>query len=90
MRVTGAVMPPADDNTDALAISTPSSSTEIVAVPVASPEAKAELAPLADDWVALLIPDDFRAVGQWYEDFLQTPDAEVVRLLAAARGNPTG
>lgn len=61
----------------------------IVAVPVASPEAKAELAPLADDWVALLIPDDFRAVGQWYEDFPQTPDAEVVRLLAAARGSPT-
>lgn len=62
----------------------------IVAVPVASPEAKAELAPLADDWVALLIPDDFRAVGQWYEDFPQTPDAEVVRLLAAARASPTG
>lgn len=62
----------------------------IAAVPVASPEAEAELAPLVDDWVALLTPEDFRAVGQWYEDFPQTPDAEVVRLLAEARTNPTG
>jgi predicted phosphoribosyltransferase len=60
----------------------------IAAVPVASPEAQAELAPLVDDWVALLTPADFRAVGQWYEDFPQTPDAEVVRLLAAARIRP--
>lgn len=62
----------------------------IAAVPVASPEAEAELTPLVDDWVALLTPEDFRAVGQWYEDFPQTPDAEVVRLLAEARTNPTG
>lgn len=60
----------------------------MAAVPVASPEAQAELAPLVDDWVALLTPADFRAVGQWYEDFPQTPDAEVVRLLAAARIRP--
>lgn len=60
----------------------------IAAVPVASPDAQAELAPLVDDWVALLAPADFRAVGQWYEDFPQTPDAEVVRLLAEARAAP--
>ena len=62
----------------------------IAAVPVASPEAQTELAPLVDDWVALLTPEDFRAVGQWYEDFPQTSDAEVVRLLADARAGPTG
>lgn len=62
----------------------------IAAVPVASPEAQAELAPLVDDWVALLTPVDFRAVGEWYEDFPQTPDAEVVRLLAAARAGQPG
>lgn len=61
----------------------------IAAVPVASPEAQAELVPLVDDWLALLTPADFRAVGQWYEDFPQTPDAEVVRLLAEARSGPT-
>ena len=61
----------------------------IAAVPVASPEAQADLAPLVDDWVALLTPEDFRAVGQWYEDFPQTLDAEVVRLLAEARTRPT-
>ncbi len=62
----------------------------VAAVPVASPEAQAELAPLVDDWVALLTPVDFRAVGEWYEDFPQTPDAEVVRLLAAARAGQPG
>jgi putative phosphoribosyl transferase len=62
----------------------------IAAVPVASPEAQAELAPLVDDWVALLTPVDFRAVGEWYEDFPQTPDAEVVRLLAEARAGQPG
>ena len=62
----------------------------IAAVPVASTEAQAELAPRVDDWVALLTPEDFRAVGQWYEDFPQTSDAEVVRLLADARAGPTG
>jgi predicted phosphoribosyltransferase len=62
----------------------------IAAVPVASPEAQAEFAPLVDDWLALITPEDFRAVGQWYEDFPQTPDAEVVHLLAEARAGPTG
>lgn len=61
----------------------------IAAVPVASPEAQAELAPRVDDWLALITPEDFRAVGQWYEDFPQTPDAEVVHLLAEARARPT-
>ncbi len=31
------------------------------------------------------IPDNFYAVGQWYEDFAQTSDAEVVSLLEEAR-----
>ena len=62
----------------------------IAAVPVASPEATAELAPLVDEWVALITPANFRAVGQWYEEFPQTPDAEVVRLLAVARSERAG
>jgi predicted phosphoribosyltransferase len=62
----------------------------IAAVPVASPEATAELPPLVDEWVALITPANFRAVGQWYEEFPQTPDAEVVRLLAVARSERAG
>jgi predicted phosphoribosyltransferase len=57
----------------------------IIAVPVASTEARAALEPMVDEFVALAVPDDFRAVGQWYQDFSQTTDAEVARLL---RGTP--
>ena len=56
----------------------------IIAVPTAAPEACAMLKPLVDELVVLLQPDEFRAVGQWYEDFSQTTDAEVTQLLAKA------
>jgi len=49
----------------------------IVAVPVASPESIRAFA----DVVCLLTPGDFRGVGQFYGDFTQTTDAEVVALL---------
>jgi putative phosphoribosyl transferase len=57
----------------------------IVAVPVAPQDAVDRLAQLADEVVAARVPPSFRAVGEWYEDFEQTEDAEVVRLLAGAR-----
>lgn len=56
----------------------------IVAVPVAAPETCAELRPMVDDLVALLTPDNFTAVGQWYDDFSQTSDEEVTQLLRQA------
>jgi putative phosphoribosyl transferase len=56
----------------------------IVAVPVAAPETCAELRPMLDDLVALLTPDNFTAVGQWYDDFSQTSDEEVTELLRQA------
>ena len=57
----------------------------IIAVPTTSTDAYAMLDPMADEFVALMIPEDFRAVGQWYEDFAQTSDAEVSNLLKRAR-----
>jgi predicted phosphoribosyltransferase len=57
----------------------------IVAVPVASPQALAALQRVADDCVAVLVPHGFGGVGQWYEDFRQTTDAEVLSLLSALR-----
>ena len=62
----------------------------IAAVPVASREASELIQPLVDDWVALWVPEVFRAVGEGYADFPQPPDAEVVRLLAAARADHPG
>lgn len=57
----------------------------VVAVPVAPPVVRAEFAGLVDDFVCLLMPDPFRAVGLWYEDFSPTEDDEVRALLAASQ-----
>lgn len=57
----------------------------VVAVPVGSAEACAALRREADDVVCLATPDPFWAVGLYYEDFGQTQDDEVERLLAEAR-----
>lgn len=56
----------------------------LFAVPVAPRESVAVLYDLADDGVCLLSPDDFRAVSQYYGDFDQTSDEEVVQLLETA------
>ncbi|HET9485590.1 MAG TPA: phosphoribosyltransferase [Xanthomonadales bacterium] len=56
----------------------------VVAVPVGSTEACAELATEADDVVCLETPRPFLGVGAWYRDFDQTTDAEVVAALADA------
>jgi putative phosphoribosyl transferase len=54
----------------------------VVATPVAPPDAVASLQDDADEVIALYTPEQFFAIGQFYEDFAQTPDDEVVRLLA--------
>jgi putative phosphoribosyl transferase len=56
----------------------------ILAVPVAPRETVSELAAVADDVVCVASPQPFAAIGQWYDDFRQTSDADVSRLLAAA------
>jgi predicted phosphoribosyltransferase len=54
----------------------------VLAVPVAPADAVAELRSVADDVVAAVTPITFVAIGQWYDDFHQVPDAEVAALLA--------
>jgi predicted phosphoribosyltransferase len=56
----------------------------VVAVPVAPPSTCESLREEADDVVCARAPEPFAAVGQWYDDFSQTSDAEVGELLAAA------
>ncbi|MCK7624813.1 phosphoribosyltransferase [Streptomyces sp. RS10V-4] len=56
----------------------------VLAVPVAPPDAAARLRTAADEFVCLSTPYAFSAVGEWYEDFSQTSDDEVVALLARA------
>ncbi|MCJ1680769.1 phosphoribosyltransferase [Streptomyces sp. APSN-46.1] len=61
----------------------------VMAVPVAPPDAVELLAGVTDEVVCLSTPRGFSAVGQWYEDFSQTSDEEVVSLLSqAARSDP--
>ena len=57
----------------------------VLAVPVAASETVEDLRPEADEIVALLTPDALWAIGLWYDDFGQTPDAEVSELLRRAR-----
>jgi putative phosphoribosyl transferase len=60
----------------------------IIAVPVAPPDTVRRLGQLADRIVCLQQPISFSSVGQWYEEFPQVSDGEVIALLrpsAAAR-----
>lgn len=53
----------------------------ILAVPVGSREAVSALSIKADEVICLEIPDNFFAVGEWYEDFSPVSDEEVVQFL---------
>jgi len=56
----------------------------VAAIPVAAPEGCDAVAEQADDTVCGFMPQDFLAVGQWYEEFAPTSDEEVRELLARA------
>ncbi|HUZ09043.1 MAG TPA: phosphoribosyltransferase family protein [Acidimicrobiales bacterium] len=58
----------------------------VLAVPVAPRSSVVELAGVADEVVCLDSPEPFFAVGQWYRNFSQTSDQEVVDLLQRAAG----
>ncbi|WP_306325570.1 alpha/beta family hydrolase [Streptomyces venezuelae] len=53
----------------------------ILAVPVAPQGWTARLGGEADETVSVRTPEVFYAIGQFYQDFSQTPDAEVVACL---------
>ncbi|MDQ0993763.1 phosphoribosyltransferase [Streptomyces sp. V3I7] len=53
----------------------------VLAVPVGAPESLAVLSGEADDVVCLYAPHSFSAVGQWYDDFGQLTDDEVLAAL---------
>ena len=55
-----------------------------VAVPVLSDSAFVKIRNITDELVYLQMPQQFYAVGQWYEDFRQTSDEEVIALLSEA------
>jgi len=62
----------------------------VLAVPVAPPDAVSEFRRLVDEVVCLETPARLWAIGQWYRDFSQTSDDEVVALLEQAAARPAG
>lgn len=58
----------------------------IAAAPVASHEAVKKIQPIADDVVVLYVPEDFFAIGEFYRDFSQVDDEEVLMYLSSIRG----
>ena len=53
----------------------------VVATPTAPTTVRWEMEALVDDFVAVITPEDFYGVGQWYDDFTQTDDDTVHELL---------
>jgi len=58
----------------------------IIAVPVASKSAVQKLSAVADEVIAVLVPEEFYGVGRFYKDFEQVSDDEVVFYLDQLRG----
>ncbi len=60
----------------------------IAAAAVAPYESLQEIRALADEVVCLDVPPDFYAVGQFFEEFTQVSDEEVIALLRQSRPQP--
>lgn len=60
----------------------------ICAVPVAPPDTLEKIRGSADRVVCLSAPENFRAVGQFYMDFPQVEDDEVIAILASSSHTP--
>jgi len=56
----------------------------VLAVPVGPPRTIAQLRAMVDDLICLLTPDDFGAVGQYYDRFDQVSDSEARTFLEPA------
>jgi predicted phosphoribosyltransferase len=60
----------------------------VVAVPTAAPSVCAEIGRECDEIICAITPEPFYAVGLWYDDFSETTDDDVRRLLEHARIRP--
>jgi putative phosphoribosyl transferase len=62
----------------------------VMAVPVLCAAAHRELICEVDEIVALVVPEEFFAVGEWYQDFSQLTDEDVRRLVGASSSGASG
>lgn len=56
----------------------------VLAVPVAAPDSLRSIAKEVDEVVCLSAPPSFQAVGQFYREFDQTSDEEIIQLLGSS------
>ena len=68
------------------ALRTKSPSKIVVAVPVSPPDTLRKVEVLADETICLSAPAHFAAVGQFYQEFNQVSDAEVIAILRSDAG----
>jgi putative phosphoribosyl transferase len=62
----------------------------VVAVPVAPPGWQERIGSGADEFACVLEPPQFFAIGQFYDDFSQTSDEQVLACLRATVSSPPG
>jgi putative phosphoribosyl transferase len=60
----------------------------VLAVPVCASQTRDRMASTADVVVCAMAPASFLSVGSWYQDFSQTTDDEVERLMGKALDRP--
>ena len=60
----------------------------VVAAPVIARSTFYQIHNQADEVAAVIAPEEFYGVGQWYEDFSQTTDEQVRQLLAETNQRP--
>lgn len=53
----------------------------IIAIPVSPPDTARKLSKLVDEFICLDTPEDFMGVGQFYRNFSQVSDEEVIKFL---------
>ena len=63
------------------AVKTKNPAKVIIAVPVAAPDTCSAFGKEVDEIICVATPEPFYGVGAWYEDFSQTTDKEVCRII---------
>jgi putative phosphoribosyl transferase len=58
----------------------------VAAAPVIAGSTYFRIRRAADDVAAVIVPDEFYGISEWYEDFSLISDDEVRKLLAQADG----
>jgi predicted phosphoribosyltransferase len=60
----------------------------VVAVPTIARDTFHEIRGMVDECEAIIVPERFESVGEWYENFAQLTDDQVRELLASAANPP--